>query len=204
MAAHEWRLAVFVNCPFDEGFRPMLDAIVFAVRFCGYTVRSALEAQDSGELRLTKITRLLAASRFSLHDISRVELDKSSGLPRFNMPIELGIALGMKHLGRPNVRDHRLLVLDTERYRYQQFASDLAGVDISAHGGAPARVITAVRDFLASAHVRHLPGGDAIAEAHASFTTALPALAAIERQSVAALTFAERLRHIDVFLGTSA
>jgi hypothetical protein len=43
----------------------------------------------------------MSICRYSFHDISRVELDeKRPCLPRFNMPFELGAAVGMaEHSG---------------------------------------------------------------------------------------------------------
>lgn len=192
--------SIFINCPFDAGFTPLFEAFVFAAMFCGFRIRSALEVADSGDLRLTKILRLIEQSQFSLHDISRVELDAGTGLPRLNMPLELGIAIGMKHLGRARLRDHRILVLDSERYRYQKFASDLAGVDIAAHGGDPLEAITKVRDFLATHSDGVVPGARSILEAQRAFDSALPLLATAARQAVAELTFVDRLRHIGNFL----
>ena len=42
---------------------------------------------------------MIADCRYGIHDISRTELDRDSGLPRFNMPLELGIFLGAKRFG---------------------------------------------------------------------------------------------------------
>lgn len=196
--------SIFINCPFDAAFAGMFDAFVFTATFCGFTVRSALEVSDSGDLRMAKIVRLIEQSKFSLHDISRVELDEKSGLPRFNMPIELGIALGMKHLGRAKLRDHCLLVLDREKYRYQIFASDLSGVDIVAHDGNPEKAIHAIRDFLAPQSGTPLPGPQAISEAKEAFDRELPALAMEARQKLADLTFVDRLRHLGSFMARLA
>lgn len=193
--------SVFINCPFDAEYAPIHDALVFAISACGCTVRSALEVVDSGELRLQKILRLLGQSKFSIHDLSRIELDPDSALPRFNMPLELGIALGMKHLGNAQVRTHALLVLDSERFRYVRFASDLAGVDISAHGNTPERAIRVARDFLA-VHRSALPNGDAIFSLYEVFENALPIMARAARQTVSSLTFIDRLRHVEAFLAT--
>jgi hypothetical protein len=191
--------SVFINCPFDPAYAPILDALAFAVSACGFKVRSALEVSDSGELRLQKILRLLESSRLSIHDLSRIELDPENALPRFNMPIELGIALGMKHLGNDRVRNHALLVLDSERYRYQKFASDLAGVDIAEHGNAPERAIRAVRNFLAS-YQSSLPDGSAIAALYSEFENDLPMMARAARQSTESLTFIDRIYHVETFL----
>lgn len=192
--------SVFINCPFDGSYKPLFDAIMFAVLFCDFEIRSALEANDAGDLRLLKIVRLIGESRFSVHDLSRVELDQPSGLPRFNMPIELGIAIGARHLGDTRVRDHLLLVLDSERYRYQRFASDLAGIDIQAHGGEIDRVLAAIRDFLAPHVPEILPGASAIHESLQAFEATLPAIARSSRQRLDEITYLDRLHYIRTFL----
>lgn len=192
------RGSIFVNCPFDDAYQPIFDAVVFAILACGYKVASALEIADSGELRLEKLYRLIATSAHSIHDISRVEMDGGSGLPRFNMPIELGIALGHGRYAKRRPRP-RLLILDRERYRYQVFASDLAGLDIAEHGSQPERAIACVRHFL-SADVRDLPTEDRIAGLYRSFEALLPDMAAESRQSVAQLNFLDRVRLVDRYL----
>ena len=85
--------SVFINCPFDEQFLPLLHAIVFTVHDCGFVARHALEDAGARESRLEKICRLVRESRWSIHDISRVQLS-TGGLPRFNMPSECGLAYG--------------------------------------------------------------------------------------------------------------
>lgn len=84
---------VFINCPFDTDYAPLFHAIVFAVIHCGYTVRCALEAEETGATRIDRIYRLIDECRFGVHDISRIEHDSINALPRFNMPFELGVFL---------------------------------------------------------------------------------------------------------------
>lgn len=86
-------LSVFINCPFDAKYRSLFQAAIFAVFDCGYVPRCALEVYDSGQVRIDKIVGLIKRCRFGIHDISRTELDRKSRLPRFNMPLELGIFL---------------------------------------------------------------------------------------------------------------
>lgn len=192
------RGSVFLNCPFDSAYRPLFDAVVFCVLACGFRIRSALEIDDSGELRLEKIYRLVADCELSIHDISRTELDADSGLPRFNMPIELGICLGFRRFS-PRANKHRILVLDRERFRYQRFASDLAGVDIKQHESSPSAAIKAVRDFLSSTSPG-LPTVGHLERLLETFEATLPAMAAALAQSVEELTFPDRVRHIEFFL----
>lgn len=195
--------SIFINCPFDAGYKPLFDAIVFTVSACGFAVRSALEVSDAGEVRLAKIVRLIGESRFSIHDISRIELDHGSGLPRFNMPIELGIAIGAKYLGDTGVRDHLMLVLDSERYRYQQFASDLAGLDIAAHANGVDGVVVAVRNFVAAQSGTALLGAAAIRDELAAFEAALPGFAKDAGQQLDELTYTDRMLHLNDFLASA-
>jgi hypothetical protein len=129
-------------------------------------------------LRIGKIMRLLQACQFSIHDLSRQELDRTSGLPRFNMPLELGLELGLRHSGTKRLKRKRCLVLDREDYRYQRSLSDLAGVDPASHRDSPERAIIIVRDWLRTASRRaDIPGGEVIVQLYDQFAADLPALA---------------------------
>jgi hypothetical protein len=90
---------VFINCSFDRSYRPIFHALVFAVHDAGYVARSAQEVRDTGEVRIEKILRLVRESKFGIHDISRTTLDRATRLPRFNMPLELGLFLGAREFG---------------------------------------------------------------------------------------------------------
>lgn len=177
--------SVFINCPFDSDYQRLSDALVFAVYDCGYIPRCALEAQDGGQARIEKIYAIISQCRFGIHDISRTESDASrSGekLPRFNMPLELGVFLGAKRYGNKRQRDKVCLVLDRDRYRYQQFCSDIAGNDIEAHDNNPQTAVTVVRNWLSKRgdQVREklLPSdsGSVLFKRYEEFLRDLPAL----------------------------
>ena len=89
---------VFVNVPFDDKYEPLFEALVFTISACGYRVRCALEDDDSGDIRLDKLVELIRECPRSIHDLSRIEPGEND-LPRFNMPFELGLALGAKNSG---------------------------------------------------------------------------------------------------------
>ena len=89
---------VFLNCPFNSAYKQLFDALVFAVHDCGFIARCALEEEDGSQVRIDKIYDIIADCRYGIHDISRTELDATSGLPRFNMPLELGVFLGSKEI----------------------------------------------------------------------------------------------------------
>ena len=175
MDAAEYRLQVFINCPFDREYRELFYAIVFAVKDCGYTARSALEISDASQARLSKILNLISECAIGIHDISRTELDRRSKLPRFNMPLELGMFLGAKEFGDERQRAKIGLVLDRSLHRYEKFCSDIKGCDISAHRGDPKAAILAVRDFLRNIPPRvTILGGKLIYRRYRKFLKTLP------------------------------
>ena len=178
MAATAYEYSVFVNCPFDDAYRHLFESIVFAIHDCGYIARCSLEVDDASQVRIEKIATIITACRFGIHDISRTEADAVTGLPRFNMPLELGLFLGAKRYGRAEQKQKSCLILDVERYRFQKFISDIAGQDIAAHGGEPAKAIRAVRDWLSNATPKavRIPGGAAMARRYDLFRAELPAM----------------------------
>jgi hypothetical protein len=100
MAASAYEYSVFINCPFDGQYRSLFEAIVFTVQDCGCIARCALEVSDASQVRIEKIFKMISQCKFGIHDISLTELDPSHHLPRFNMPLELGMFLG-KEIWQP-------------------------------------------------------------------------------------------------------
>ena len=157
---------VFVNCPFDDEYAGTFRALIFAILACGFRPRSARETDDGGEARIEKLYAIIQSCRYGIHDISRTELDSENGLPRFNMPLELGIFMGAKRYGLKRQREKRLLIFDKDKYRYQKFMSDIAGMDIHAHGGKPDRALVETRDWLTNVSRRQLLGGNELLALH--------------------------------------
>jgi hypothetical protein len=168
--------SVFLNYPYDAAYRPLLHAQVFAVHHCGFLARSAQEVEDGGEVRIERIKRIIRECGYGIHDISRVELDQDTRLPRLNMPLELGLFLGAQEYGDPEQNRKRSLVLDSEPFRYQRFCSDVAGQDIRAHLNDPGKVISAVRAMLATAlhGVERIPGEAVIRKRYRMFAASFP------------------------------
>ena len=169
---------VFINCPFDSDYAPTFRALIFTIFACGFRPRSARELDDAGQTRIDKLYNLIDECRYGIHDLSRTELDEANHLPRFNMPLELGIFLGAKRYGGKAQKLKRALILDLEQYRYQRFISDLAGMDIHEHGGDPVRAVREARNWLANVSRRVLPSADRVTRTYEAFVDDLPALAA--------------------------
>jgi len=182
---------VFINCPFDAEYAPIFEAIVFAIHDAGFLPKSARERLDSSQIRLQKIVELIAASRYSIHDLSRTALDDKHALPRFNMPLELGIDLGCKSYGAGHA-GKSLLIFDSDQYRFHKFVSDLGGQDIHQHGNDPKTAVTRVRNWLrAESGLDGIPGGAAIFGRYASFRDELPEICVELKLDLAELTFAD-------------
>lgn len=81
--------SVFINCPFDEDYAPVLQAILFCVGLLGFSPRVATKRADGGETRLEKIRELIEERRFSIHDLSRCQARRKGEYFRLNMPFEL-------------------------------------------------------------------------------------------------------------------
>src|ERR1051325_1034565 len=144
---HNYDKSVFINCPFDSAYEPLFHGVIFAVHQMSLEPKSALENTDGGQPRLEKILTLIETCKYSIHDISRTEVDRNHGLPRFNVPFELGLDLGCKRYGKLRQTQKRALILDVDRHRYRTFISDIAGLDIEEHDGSVAKVITVVRNW---------------------------------------------------------
>lgn len=183
---------VFINCAFDESYKPIFDAIVFAVYDLGFVPRCALETDDSSETRLTKIVRIIERCPYGIHDISCVQLSASAHLPRFNMPLELGLYLGCKLFGVSTRSNKGCLILDSEPYRYRSTLSDISGQDIHCHDGSPRQAIIEVRNWLATiSNTRGLPGGAEIVARYGKFMIDMPIICQNLRREPDALTFTD-------------
>jgi hypothetical protein len=180
MARSRWdALNVFVNAPFDPAYDPLLEAMVFMVHAAGFRARCALEENDSGDIRLDKLVRLIDASPRSIHDLSRTRPLSSRGseLPRFNMPFELGLWMGARRFSASHRHD-KIKIMVSEPHRLPEYVSDLGGNDPDAHRENPHRVLMIVRDFPQSARRgKPLPGRAALVAAFDRFKRAIPIIA---------------------------
>jgi hypothetical protein len=142
-------LSVFINCPYDSEYSPLFDAIVFATACCGFLPRSALESGNVAEPRIERIVRAVFSSKYSIHDLSRCRGEGSESLARFNMPLELGIAMA-RRFGPAQEVAHDWLILVPEGHQYVKFVSDLAGYDPKTHNSTVEGVVPKVMSWLAT------------------------------------------------------
>lgn len=147
-------------------------------------------------MRIQKISTIIKNCKLAIHDISRIELS-AKGLPRFNMPLELGMFLGIKYSGNKQHKDKSCLILESQPYRYQIFLSDIAGQDIRSHDNASNKAISVMRDWLSSHHQEvNYPGGTAIANRYFLFRFDLPKICQELNLTVEELSFMDYTKTI--------
>lgn len=140
MARRKDPQAVFLNVPYDPQFEDLYLAYIVGLTQLGLRINATLAVPNQG--RLDRIINLIEESDFSIHDLSRIET--TSGIPRFNMPLELGLALYRSHITKGR---HRIFVFEKEPYRVQQSTSDVSGIDAQIHNGKPKGVMAGLRNI---------------------------------------------------------
>ncbi len=143
------RLQVFLNVPYDRPYEPLFLAAIAGTCGQGLEPRTALEL-PAQQGRLDRILQLIRRCRYSIHDLSSVRLVK--GVPRFNMPFELGLAVATRSAAR-----HDWWILEARRYRLQRSLSDLAGFDPQIHNGRPLRMLQIIDDMFSRPGKRAVP-----------------------------------------------
>lgn len=193
MPASPYPKNVFINCPFDKNYNATFHAIIFTVFDCGYTPKCSLELEDCSENRLEKILNIIEVCQLGIHDISRTEINSKNKLPRFNMPLELGIFIGAKRYGNAFQKKKNCLILDSHAYRFQKFISDIAGHDIKSHKNNFEQAIEAVRNWLHT-HTRKnikIPGGKHIQLRYQRFRQEMPVVCNQLKLNTNNLTFTD-------------
>jgi hypothetical protein len=132
--------SVFLNIPYDDAFENLYLAYIVGLTQLGLAINAALAVPNQG--RLATIIELIDKSDFSIHDLSRVEV--SRGVPRFNMPVELGLALYRSHITNGQ---HRVFIFERKQYRAQRSASDVNGIDPQIHNGTVRGLMGGLRNI---------------------------------------------------------
>jgi len=160
---------IFINCPLDKDFEPLLQAILFCIVYLNFLPRISTERTDSAENRLEKIRNLIENSKYSIHDLSRCQAVEAGEHFRLNMPFELGLDYGCRQYFGNGRENKKILVLEEQKYRYQAAISDLSGCDIEAHGGDFQVAVRKVRNWLVSEAKAEKVGAAKIIGAYADF-----------------------------------
>ena len=118
---------VFLNYPFDAEFEKLANAMHFGVVAAGLLPVCAKDLSTPDRPRLEILVEAITSCHYSAHDLSRCRGEGVDNFARFNMPIEMGMALFYALHTQRNV--HRCAFVVPKPHDYQAFASDLAGLD---------------------------------------------------------------------------
>ena len=129
---------VFINCPFDNHFEEHRDALILACVGTGFYPTSAIVDGPGSTPRIDRIIDALDGSAMSIHDLSRAKGEGSDNLARFNMPLELGMAMFLAH--REPYR-HAWLALVPDEVSRTQLISDLNGFDPETYDGTVSQLV---------------------------------------------------------------
>jgi hypothetical protein len=133
--------ACFLNIPYDKQFENLYLAYTVGLTALGFVPRATLGVPRDAR-RLERIFSLIQGCRFSVHDISRIQLDRRlPRAPRFNMPFELGLAVAWATI---NPGRHSWVGCDEVPHRPLKSLSDLNGTDFQIHGGTVVGVLNAL------------------------------------------------------------
>jgi hypothetical protein len=131
---------VFLNIPYDKQFERLFLAYIAGISAYGMFPHATLEITDSSR-RLEKILKLERSCDYSIHDLSRVQLDQAKPrVPRFNMPFELGLCVA--DANRRKGQTQNWFVFEAVANRIDKSLSDLRGTDPRIHGATVRGVLS--------------------------------------------------------------
>jgi hypothetical protein len=125
--ANYYEYQVFLNYPFDDSAYDISLALHFAVIAAGLLPVCAHDLTVPDQPRIDTLVKALTNCRYSAHDLSRVRGEGEQNFARFNMPLELGMAL-FYALQTQRV-SHQLAFCVPSPYEFRAAISDLGGFD---------------------------------------------------------------------------
>jgi hypothetical protein len=188
--------AVFLNIPYEDRFRRLYLAYIVGLVHLGLEPRVTLGIPGD-DRRLDRIMDLIQGCRYSIHDLSRVELSRGEPrTPRFNMPFELGLTVAWS---KQYPHRHTWFVCESRAYRLQRSLSDLGGTDPNIHGGT----IEGVMRELCNAFVRPAQQMPTIPQMMRTYRVISKAAAPIQRNAGAVSLFESRVFSDLLFAATA-
>lgn len=169
MSGDPFERPVFINCPFDDIYAPLLEAALFCIMYFGFSPRLANERLESGENRLDKITDMIRSTKYSIHDLSRCKAGAVGDYFRMNMPFEYGVDVGFRRSGNDALRLKKFLIFESRPYDLKKSLSDIAGQDVAHHGDDYEAIMRHVRDFFRVEAGIEAPGPARLVTDYATF-----------------------------------
>ncbi|HKO99963.1 MAG TPA: hypothetical protein VJU86_23515 [Pyrinomonadaceae bacterium] len=137
---------VFLNYPFDDDFEHLGLAMHFAVIASGLIPVCARDLTSPDRPRLEMLVHAIDNCHLSAHDFSRLTGEGELNFARFNMPVEMGMALF--HALQTQRNEHRCAFFVQAAHDYRIAASDLAGLDPISYENDEFSLLTSVYEWL--------------------------------------------------------
>lgn len=169
MADANFERTVFINCPFDDNYAPLLEAAIFCLVLFGFKPRLANERLEAGENRLEKIVGMLRSAKYSIHDLSNCKSTSPNEYFRMNMPFEYGLDVGFRRGGDKRLLAKKHLIFEKDRFDLKRSLSDIAGQDVEHHNNDYGILIKKIRNFFRVEANINLPGPSEIRAQYATF-----------------------------------
>lgn len=192
--------AIFINCPFDNKYKPMLRAMLFVARFYGLEIKIASSETDSKSNRLQRIIELMKEAKYSVHDLSKLKSEKKKEYYRMNMPFELGLDYGIG--GDEKV----FLIFEDEAYKLKIALSDINGWDVRPHYNKPEQLVLEFRKWIVanrklSEKLKSLSSSD-IWYIYNDFYGQFSDFMTAHHMKEEEVSVSEYISHVDLFLAT--
>lgn len=137
---------VFLNYPFDDGFREMALSMHFAVVAANRIPVCAKDLSLPDRVRVDMLVKAISSCQYSAHDLSKGKGEGENNYARLNMSIEFGMALFHDLITEGAA--HRCAFFVASPHEYQAYASDLSGLDPQFHENGDLNMVKLVYDWL--------------------------------------------------------
>ncbi len=139
---------VFIDCPYDEEYLPLLKAVIFTVKACGFQPKIILEHFASVEDRTKKINQLIEESQYCIHDLSKIGATKFGKNQDLRLSGKLIEEIAFhEYYSRIKSQKKNILVLGKDRSSIGvELLSNLADA-FRIHGGNQEEIIKCIRDW---------------------------------------------------------
>lgn len=134
--------SIFINCPFDEDYRPLLEVLLFTIKYFNLKPLISSLKSNAAENRLLKIETMLKSSKYSIHDLSRIKSAHADEYYRMNMPFELGVDYGLFGTRK------NFLIFESEPRSLDKALSDIKGWDVISHESKAQKLLEQFRKWI--------------------------------------------------------
>jgi hypothetical protein len=113
--------SVYISCPYRPEFQNLRHGLMLAAIASGHQPVCDFDNPFPSEPHVPNVADGLARCRYSIHNCSCSDTQNPNEFGRFNIPIELGMALLERHRTHEKADFHEVYIQLPERHSYLQF-----------------------------------------------------------------------------------